>query len=184
MIWGKKRTGSNDNHVIVDSTRGVTKEVFPNSTNDEDTNSNGVESFDAPSSSGATDGGFTLVGSGSGSGTWNGNSGHTHVAWNWKANGGTTSSDGNGSITSTVQANTTAGFSIITFTGNDTDDATIGHGVKVNGSAKTPAWIITRNRDDDQSAGGVASHWRSWHQNLSANYVLYLSGSLNQIASI
>ena len=183
MIWGKKRTGSNDNHVIVDSTRGVTKEVFPNSTNDEDTNSNGVESFDAPSSSGATDGGFTLVGTGSGSGVWNGNSGHTHVAWNWKANGGTTSSDGNGSITSTVQANTTAGFSIITFTGNDTDDATIGHGVKVNGSAKTPAWIITRNRDDDQSAGGVASHWRAWHQNLSANYVLYLSGTLNQIAS-
>ena len=183
MIWGKKRTGQGDNHVIVDSTRGVTKEVFPNTTDDEETNSNGVESFDAPSSSGATDGGFTLVGTGSGSGVWNGNSGHTHVAWNWKANGGTTSSDGNGSITSTVQANTTAGFSIITFTGNDTDDATIGHGVKVNGSAKTPAWIITRNRDDDQSAGGVASHWRAWHQNLSANYVLYLSGTLNQIAS-
>ena len=183
MIWGKKRTGQGDNHVIVDSTRTRTKEIFPNTTDDEETNSNGVESFDAPSSSGATDGGFTLVGSGSGSGTWNGNSGHTHVAWNWKANGGTTSSDGNGSITSTVQANTTAGFSIITFTGNDTDDATIGHGVKVNGSAKTPAWIITRNRDDDQSAGGVASHWRAWHQNLSANYVLYLSGSLNQIAS-
>jgi hypothetical protein len=39
------------------------------------------------------------------------------VAWNWLANGGTTSSNTDGSITSTVQANTTAGFSIVTYTG-------------------------------------------------------------------
>ena len=40
------------------------------------------------------------------------------VAWNWKANGGTTSSNTSGSVTTTVQANTTAGFSIVTYTGD------------------------------------------------------------------
>ena len=53
----------------------------------------------------------------------------TYVGWGWKANGGSTSSNGNGSITSTVQANTTAGFSIVTYTGNNAGSATIGHGL-------------------------------------------------------
>ena len=52
------------------------------------------------------------------------------VAWQWKANGGTTSSNGSGSITSTVQANTTAGFSIVTYTGTGSN-ATVGHGLGV-----------------------------------------------------
>ena len=54
--------------------------------------------------------GFTLSSSGSNP---NDNS-QTYVAWCWRANGGTTSSNSSGSITSTVQANTAAGFSIIT----------------------------------------------------------------------
>ena len=41
-----------------------------------------------------------------------------YVAWCWRANGGTTASNSDGSITSTVQANQAAGFSIITYTGN------------------------------------------------------------------
>ena len=53
------------------------------------------------------------------------------VAWQWKANGGTTSSNTDGSITSTVQVNDTAGFSIVTYTGNGTEGATVGHGLVV-----------------------------------------------------
>ena len=58
-------------------------------------------------------------------------SSQTYVAWQWKANGGIASSNTDGSITSTVQTNTTAGFSIVTYTGNATGGATIGHGLGV-----------------------------------------------------
>ena len=61
------------------------------------------------------------------------------ISWNWKANGGTTASNSNGSITSTVQANTTAGFSIISYTGNGTNGATIGHGL-----SQTPQIFIPK----------------------------------------
>ena len=55
----------------------------------------------------------------------------TFVSWNWKANGGTTVSNTDGDITSTVQVNQDAGFSIITYTGSGTTDDTIGHGLGV-----------------------------------------------------
>ncbi len=47
----------------------------------------------------------------------------TYVAWCWRANGGTTASNSEGNITSTVQANTKAGFSIVTYTGNGSANA-------------------------------------------------------------
>jgi hypothetical protein len=50
------------------------------------------------------------------------------VAWNWKANG-TAVSNTDGTITSSVSANTTAGFSVVTYTGNTTATSTIGHGL-------------------------------------------------------
>jgi hypothetical protein len=55
-------------------------------------------------------------------------SGQTYVAWCWKVNGGTTSSNTEGTITSTVQANTKAGFSIVKFVGTGAN-ATVGHGL-------------------------------------------------------
>jgi hypothetical protein len=58
-----------------------------------------------------------------------GGSSRTGVAWSWKANGGTTSSNTDGSVTSTVQANTTAGFSIVTFTSPASGSYTLGHGL-------------------------------------------------------
>ena len=171
-VWGKKRS-SGDSHALVDSTRGVTKEIRTDSLNQEATNSNGVESFDAPSSSGATDGGFTLVGSGSGSGVWNGNSGATHVAWNWKANGGTTSSVSGGtnisngtSNNATVQANTSAGFSIVltTNTTRNGSDMTIPHGL-----GATPHWILSKALDNDNI-------WTMYHREIPNN-ALFLGGS-------
>ena len=60
------------------------------------------------------------------------NAGNTStVAWQWKAAGGTTASNSDGDITSTTQVNTTAGLSIITYTGSGTTNDTIGHGLGV-----------------------------------------------------
>jgi len=114
-LWIKSRSLSSD-HIIFDSTRGTNKRLSSNTTGAEETQAY-YSSFD-------TDG-FTI---GSDNANVNQNSA-TYVNWQWKANGGTTATNSNGTITSTVQANTTAGFSIISYTGNGTDGATIGHGL-------------------------------------------------------
>ena len=84
--------------------------------------------------------GFTLK---AGSSANINNSSSTFVGWCWRANAGTTASNTQGSITSTVQANTKAGFSIITFTSpNSSSDQTVGHGL-----TQAPEFIIAKNRD-------------------------------------
>ena len=65
-------------------------------------------------------------------------SGNNMVYWNWKA-GGTGVSNTDGSITSTVSANTTSGFSIVSYTGTGSA-GTVGHGL---GSAPSVIWIKT-----------------------------------------
>jgi hypothetical protein len=62
------------------------------------------------------------------------------VAWNWLANGAG-SSNTDGSITSTVSANTTSGFSIVSYTGTGTGNSTVGHGL-----GATPKFIIVKTR--------------------------------------
>ena len=70
-------------------------------------------------------------------------SGRTYVGWNWKA-GGTASSNTDGSITSSVSANTTAGFSVVKFTTDSaTGDATVGHGL-----SEAPTLIFMKNIDN------------------------------------
>ena len=130
-IWGKSRSNS-DAPTSTDSSRGNTKILTPSVTEAEGTESTYVTSFNSD--------GFSL-------GTNNGMNKNTltYVAWQWKANGGTTASDTDGSINSTVQANTTAGFSIVTYTGTGSN-ATIGHGL-----GATPSWIILKERDADDN---------------------------------
>ena len=111
------------------SVTGVTKSLFTGLTNAEYTETNGVTAF--------TSTGFNL--SGDGYGYVNRNT-YTYVGWNWKA-GGTASSNGNGSITSSVSANPTAGFSIVSYTGQSAA-GTIGHGL-----SQAPEMIILKNRD-------------------------------------
>ena len=126
-VWCKRRdVGAN--HVLYDSSRGASKVLYSNLTDDEETVS-GVTAFN-------TDG-FTLGSDGNANA-----SGGSQVAWQWKAAGGTTASNSDGDITSTVQANTTAGFSIITYTGSGTTDDTIGHGLGV-----APDIAIFKRRD-------------------------------------
>ena len=83
-------------------------------------------------------------------------SGHTFVGWNWKGNG-TGSSNTDGTIgTSTVSANTTAGFSVGTYSGGGTDaNKTVGHGLGV-----VPEMVIVRPRDE-------ARHWLIWHKDFN-----------------
>jgi len=84
---------------------------------------------------------------------------NTLVAWGWVANGGTTVTNEDGSIDSTVQANTTAGFSIVTYTGNGSA-VTVGHGLQVNGVATTPDMFIVKRRNS-------TSGWATFHKDLT-----------------
>jgi hypothetical protein len=127
LVWVKSRSAATD-HKWTDSVRGVTKGLISDTTGAETTDTNGLTAFGA--------GGFTL-----GSDTTYNNSGATYVGWQWQAGKGTTVSNTAGSITSTVSANTTAGFSVLTYTGNGTVGATVGHGLGV-----TPGMVIVKSR--------------------------------------
>ena len=141
LVWIKSRSAATD-HKLTDSVRGVTKALISDTTGAETTDTNGLTAFGT--------GGFTV-----GSDTIYNNSGATYVAWQWKAGQGTTSSNTSGSITSTVSANASAGFSVVTWTAGASGGATIGHGLGV-----TPAMIIVKQRNG-------SGDWWVWHQSLS-----------------
>ena len=144
-VWTKGRSVAYS-HYLFDSSRGVQKRLMTNNTNAEDTLSNGLTAF-------GTDG-FTHGGE-----AGMGNNGDTFVAWNWKANGGTataTISESGNNPAAVVQANPTAGFSIITYTG------TSGTGTIAHGLGAVPKMIIIKNRGD-------ARNWIVYHgENTSA----------------
>ena len=150
FVWIKCRSTSHS-HFAADSTRGANKYLMPNETSAELTRSDQIQSFD-------TDG-FTLAGNGDVNG-----SGKTYVAWCLKAGEGTTSSNTDGSITSTVQANQDAGFSIVTWTG-DGNVSTLGHGL-----SKVPEMVIAKGRANL----ATYNRWTTYHHSLSENHLVYL----------
>ena len=128
LVWiGGKASG--DNNAMFDSSRGATKELVTNGQNVEATDAQLLTQFDTDGFTVGTNGGVN----GSGDG---------YIAWQWKANGGTTSSNTAGNVTNTLQANTTAGFSISTFTSASSGNTTFGHGLGV-----TPAMFILKARN-------------------------------------
>jgi len=144
LMWIKNRTDGSTNHHWHDTTRGTTVTLFGNKTDAQETQAQSVKSVQSD--------GFTL-------GTWDGNNidDKNFVAWQWKANGGTTSTNttGNG-IDTVVQANAAAGFSIITYTGNGTQSGqTVGHGL-----GAVPKMIISKDRTNSSN---VVS-WRVYHE--------------------
>ena len=150
LVWIKSRSAATNNNLF-DVLRGTTAYLSSNNTSAEATNANTLTAF------GST--GFT-VGSDASSIGVNVNAA-TYVGWQWKANGaGVTNT--NGSITSTVSANTTAGFGIVTYTGTGAN-ATIGHGLGV-----APNMIITKSRN----LGG--SHWTVYHSSVGNTGALLL----------
>jgi hypothetical protein len=135
-LWLKERS-STSSHQLVDSTRGSSLAVMSDSTAAEDEDANRVQAFQTN--------GFQ-VGTAS---TVNQNT-ITNVAWQWKANGGTTttndaSATGIGNTDSVYQANTTAGFSIVTFSGTGSG-MTVAHGL-----GGTPTLIISKARNDTEN---------------------------------
>ena len=144
-VWIKRRDYDNQ-PVLHDSSRGVTKFISTDRTDAEGTISptTKFQSFDSD--------GFTT---GSTSGAYNA-SGEPFVAWQWKANGGTTASNSDGNITATVQANPSAGFSIVTYTGNGVQTGkTVGHGL-----GAVPKMIISK----DRGATSNVPNWRVYHE--------------------
>jgi hypothetical protein len=139
--WIKNRDAA-DAHVLTDAVRGATEELQSNATSAETTNADGLTAFD-------TDG-FSL-----GADVLYNTSSEAYVAWNWLASN-TTASNTEGSITSTVSANTTSGFSIVSYTGTGAN-ATVGHGLGV-----APSMMIVKGRD---SAGS----WAVYHANANAS---------------
>ena len=158
LIWFKDRSAGYS-HAIMDSSRGRAKVIYPDVVNAEVSSgaNDDLVSFDtdgfkvgAPSNANSTNGGTT-----------------SKVAWQWKANGGTTSSNTDGTITSTVQANTDAGFNIVTYTGNGSN-SNFGHGM-----GEQPDMVIVKNRDS-------SANWCVWHKNLTSSYYLQLDTTSSQ----
>jgi len=147
LVWIKKRSATSD-HMWHDIARGVTNAIRSNTTGAENSQSNYLTAFDSD--------GFT-VGSSNDVNT----NGSTFASWNWLASN-TTVSNTDGSITSTVSANTTSGFSIVSYTGTGST-ATVGHGLGV-----TPKMIITKNRSSVET-------WRPYHVALGAGQALALN---------
>jgi len=162
MVWTKIRTTSNGVPNISDSSRGVSanngKWLRTDSTSVESDDANGIRAFNSD--------GFKT-----GDGWFNGASSYPYIAWQWKANGGTTSSNTDGNITSTVQANTDAGFSIVTYTGNFTATQTVGHGLGIR-----PDMVIIKNRD-------TAVDWVVWTKDLTSGNFLKLNDTNAQSSS-
>ena len=147
FVWMKQRNATNS-HVVIDSVRGVLKRIRPDQTDAEDTLANSLTAFGSD--------GFTL-----GSAQEVNDNSDTYASWNWLGANGTTANT-DGSITSTVSVNTTSGFSIVSWTGNATAGATVGHGLGV-----TPKVIILKGTD--QTDG-----WFVQHQDLGATKFLRL----------
>ena len=148
MIWVKKRNAEAD-HIIFDSVRGVTKGIFPSRNSAEETEggNRGLRSFN-------TDG-FTLGPEVSDmAGSCNDNN-DTFAAWNWKAGTAFTndaSSTSIGSIDSAGSVNNDAGFSIVTYTGNDSV-ATVKHGL-----SSAPKMMIIKDRTADTTNDWLVYH--------------------------
>ena len=150
-VWIKKRNGVSS-HALQDSVRGSFRYLVSNSSAVENTDSGNdwFRSFDSD--------GFTVsktTTGGTATTEWN-NSGDTYASWNWLA-GGSASSNSNGSITSSVSANTKAGFSIVTYTGNATAGATVGHGL-----SSTLEMYIVKSRS-------LATSWVTYHKDMASS---------------
>ena len=146
------------NHRGFDVVRGATKELYLNDTDVEVTDAQSLKSFDSD--------GFTL-GTGSGSNP----ASEPMASWNWKA-GGTPVSNTDGTITSSVSANTTAGFSILTFVGNQTSGATVGHGLSV-----APDMFWVKGID-------LADSWGVYAKPMGNEHGLLLNSDVSQIDSV
>ena len=155
-VWLKDRTDG-DNHQLYDAVRGVTKSLQVNNNNAEITFADGLTAF-------GTDG-FTL-----GSNDQHNGSSDNFVSWNWRA-GGTASTNSNGSVSASVSANTTSGFSVVKYTNPSSGSPfTVGHGL---GAA--PKCIFVKNL--------ASQNWGVWHTGLGFGKYLQLNTTVAESAA-
>jgi len=149
-VWAKRRNSS-VHHALSDTSRGATKTIATSLQNAESTQSEMIQAFESNGFQVGTDADINA-------------SGGTYVAWQWKANAGSlttndASSTGVGSLDSQYQANTTAGFSIVTWTGTG-NAGTIAHGLGV-----APKVIWVKNRDKN-------AQFAVYHKDIGATHYL------------
>jgi hypothetical protein len=155
LVWAKDRS-ANFEGGIYDSVRGTgtTASLTPSSTRAESGNTTdfNLTSFNSN--------GFSL-GTTSGTNVLN-RSGDATVGWQWKANGSAVSNTA-GTITSQVNVNASAGFSIVTYTGTGAN-ATVGHGLGV-----APQWVIVKSRSNTNDWFVGSSGLTNWSNFLKLN---------------
>jgi hypothetical protein len=150
MVWTKTRSSTYPT-VVTDAVRGATTNLYTSLADAEDSSANYLTSFNADGFSVGSYAGVNLNGA-------------TMVGWSWLG-ANTTVSNTSGTISSTVSANTTAGFSIVSYTGNGSN-STVGHGLGV-----APKFIIFKNRSS-------ATGWACYNKNIGASKYLALNETI------
>ena len=157
FVWSKNRDNGTRYHALTNVISGATKFLSSNATSAEQTDSTTYQSFDSD--------GFTV-----GTNANTNENGSGIVSWNWLANGaGVANTDG--SISSTVSANTTSGFSVVGYTGAGAS-ATIGHGLGV-----APSMYIIKSRT------GSAEPWFVYHKSIGNTGGVLLNSTNVQVTS-
>ena len=151
LVWIKARNNA-QNHYLIDSVRGATSLLRSNAATAESTGSTWV-TFNSN--------GFVPSSANTVTNTY------TYVAWQWKA-GGTAVTNNVGTISAQVSANTTSGFSIITYTGNGATTATVGHGLNA-----TPSFVLYKGR----TAAAGDQNWVAMHTSLGTGNYIYLNST-------
>lgn len=162
LVWVKNRTSGTYWNVLFDSVRGAGNQLSSNQTDAELASASNV----AGKVSAFNSNGFELSAGSSNALSVSAPS-NEYIGWQWKANG-TGSSNTAGSITSTVSANPTAGFSVVTYTGNGVNGATVGHGLGV-----APKMIFVK----DRSQGGTYRDWAVYSHIIGAGNSMYLNST-------
>ena len=152
-LWFKQRNGTSG-HALIDSVRGVNQGLVSNTTAAEVTSgaNNDLVSFDSDGFTTGTPQYFGSLGSNN----------NTIVTWSWRA--GSTTTNTAGSEDSVISANTTAGFSIVSYTGTGAN-MTIGHGL-----GAVPSAMIFKIRNS-------ADNWAVWHNSFAVNQYVYLNNT-------
>ena len=153
LVWSKRRSGAG-RHVITDSVRGVNKELFPDRTSLERTSTDGLTQFNSD--------GY-VIGDDDGEYGWQA-SGATFVNWAWDA-GSSTVTNTDGSLSASLRANPSCGFSIATVTYGSNVNETYGHGLNT-----APEFVMAKNLDS-------ASSWYCYHKSLGKDKYIVLNDS-------
>ena len=158
-VWIKNR-GASGRNMLYDSTRGVGKYLHSDTNAAEDTSGTSLSAFNSNGFQLSDDGTYLNAGS------------NTYVAYNWRSNGGTTSS-GSGDLTSTHQVDPSGGFSIVKAVGDGgSGDKTVSHGLSA-----APTAILAKNLD-------TTYNWDTfWAEGLTAStYGIRLNTSDNEFS--